>query len=122
MFFNDDFNHSLNIDQFLSNNPIHTGLYIAPFTVEERNRNRNSKTKDMTVNTKTYSERAETHASPVAQRLFRLMELKKTNLCASIDVDTTKEFLELIDKLGPYVCLIKTHIDIINDFSYESNY
>ena len=74
----------------------------------------------MTVNTKTYSERAETHASPVAQRLFRLMELKKTNLCASIDVDTTKEFLELIDKLGPYVCLIKTHIDIINDFSYES--
>ena len=74
----------------------------------------------MTVNTKTYSERAETHTSPVAQRLFRLMELKKTNLCASIDVDTTKEFLELIDKLGPYVCLIKTHIDIINDFSYES--
>ncbi|RCK64690.1 Orotidine 5'-phosphate decarboxylase [Candida viswanathii] len=47
------------------------------------------------------------------------MESKKTNLCASIDVTTTAEFLSLIDKLGPHICLVKTHIDIISDFSYE---
>lgn len=67
----------------------------------------------------TYTQRAEKHPSPVAQRLFRLMETKKSNLCASVDVNTTSEFLALIDKLGPSICLVKTHIDIIDDFSYE---
>ncbi|QBM86196.1 orotidine-5'-phosphate decarboxylase [Metschnikowia aff. pulcherrima] len=67
----------------------------------------------------TYSQRAEKHASPVAARLLRLMEEKKSNLCASVDVSTTKEFLDLIEKLAPYICLVKTHIDIIDDFSYE---
>ncbi|EGW31364.1 orotidine-5'-phosphate decarboxylase [Spathaspora passalidarum NRRL Y-27907] len=71
------------------------------------------------VNNKTYTERANVHPSPVAQRLFNLMDSKKTNLCASVDVRTTAEFLALIDKLGPFVCLVKTHIDIIDDFSYE---
>lgn len=68
----------------------------------------------------TYTQRAEQHPSPVAQRLLRLMEAKKSNLCASVDVNTTSEFLSLIDKLGPYICLVKTHIDIIDDFSYET--
>lgn len=68
---------------------------------------------------KSYSERAANHKSPLAARLFNLMETKKSNLCASVDVTTTKEFLSLIDKLGPYICLVKTHIDIIDDFTYE---
>ena len=71
------------------------------------------------VNTKTYTSRAEAHTSPVAQRLFKLMDTKQTNLCASVDVKTTAEFLSLIDKLGPFICLVKTHIDIVDDFSYE---
>lgn len=68
---------------------------------------------------KTYSQRAEVHPSPVAARLLRLMDEKKTNLCASVDTTSTAEFLDLIDKLGPKICLVKTHIDIISDFSYE---
>lgn len=67
----------------------------------------------------TYAARAEAHKAPLAQRLFRLMEEKKSNLCASVDVTTTKEMLELIEKLGPYICLVKTHIDIVEDFSYD---
>ncbi|CAN3375948.1 hypothetical protein DIRU0_E18316 [Diutina rugosa] len=67
----------------------------------------------------TYTERADAHTSPLAQRLFRLMESKQTNLCASVDVTTTQEMLALVDKLGPYICLVKTHIDIIDDFTYE---
>lgn len=66
-----------------------------------------------------YTARAAKHPSPVAQRLLRLMDTKKTNLCASVDVKTTAEFLSLIDKLGPYICLVKTHIDIIDDFSFD---
>lgn len=66
-----------------------------------------------------YTQRAELHPSPVAQRLLRLMDDKRTNLCASVDVTTTAEFLELIDKLGPYICLVKTHVDILDDFTYS---
>lgn len=46
------------------------------------------------------------------------MESKKSNLCASVDVRTTDELLQLLDKLGPYICLVKTHMDIVDDFSY----
>lgn len=66
-----------------------------------------------------YGERAEVHPAPVARRLLNLIETKQTNLCASVDLTTSEEFLALIEKLGPYICLVKTHIDVISDFSYE---
>ncbi|TID22599.1 hypothetical protein CANINC_003259 [Pichia inconspicua] len=48
------------------------------------------------------------------------MEEKKSNLCASLDIATTSELLSILDTIGPYICLVKTHIDIISDFTYES--
>ncbi|EDO16823.1 hypothetical protein Kpol_1056p24 [Vanderwaltozyma polyspora DSM 70294] len=66
-----------------------------------------------------YESRAETHPNAVASKLLRLMAEKKTNLCASLDVHSTKELLELADKLGPYICLVKTHVDILDDFTIE---
>ncbi|VVT55714.1 uncharacterized protein SAPINGB_P004701 [Magnusiomyces paraingens] len=69
--------------------------------------------------TKTYEERAAVHKSHTAKRLLTLMAEKKTNLCASLDVTTTAELLRLADILGPYISLVKTHIDIVSDFSYE---
>lgn len=68
----------------------------------------------------TYGERAKTHPLAVARRLLELMETKETNLCASVDVTTTAELLALVDRLGPHVCLVKTHIDIVSDFSYDA--
>ncbi|KAL3235572.1 orotidine-5'-phosphate decarboxylase [Nakaseomyces bracarensis] len=67
----------------------------------------------------TYLQRAEAHPSPVASKLLRLMHEKKTNLCASLDVTTTAELLKLVETLGPYICLLKTHVDILSDFSFE---
>lgn len=67
-----------------------------------------------------YAERAQSHNSPVARRLFSIMEQKKTNLCASLDITNTAELLSILDKIGPYICLVKTHIDIISDFTYET--
>lgn len=67
----------------------------------------------------TYKERAATHPSPVAAKLFNIMHEKQTNLCASLDVRTTKELLELVEALGPKICLLKTHVDILTDFSME---
>ncbi len=72
------------------------------------------------TSSKTYEERAEVHPSPVAQKLLRLMEQKKTNLCASVDLTKTADILSLVEKVGPNICLVKTHMDIVDDFSYET--
>ncbi|KAK9456468.1 Orotidine 5'-phosphate decarboxylase domain-containing protein [Dipodascopsis uninucleata] len=71
------------------------------------------------VNSKSYEERMNAHTSALARRLFKVMLEKRTNLCVSLDVLTTLELLKLADLLGPYVCVFKTHIDILGDFSYE---
>lgn len=44
-----------------------------------------------------YEERAKTHASPLAKRLFAIASSKKTNVTVSADVATTKELLNLAD-------------------------
>lgn len=72
------------------------------------------------MSTKSYSERAAAHRNPVAAKLLNLMEEKKSNLCASLDVRKTAELLRLVEVLGPYICLLKTHVDILEDFSFEN--
>lgn len=47
------------------------------------------------------------------------MERKQTNLCVSLDVTSCTELLSLADSLGPLVCCVKTHVDILSDFSHE---
>ncbi len=64
-----------------------------------------------------YSDRAKTCASPLAAQLFQLLDDKKTNLALSADVTSAAELLALADKLGPEICVLKTHIDIIHDFT-----
>ena len=64
-----------------------------------------------------YTERAAYCLSTVAKRLLQLMETKKTNLGLSADVTDAQTLLGLADELGPEICLLKTHIDIITDFT-----
>jgi len=64
----------------------------------------------------TYGERAAKFSNISAKCLLLTMERKKSNLCVSVDVTRADHFLQVIDAVGPYTCLIKTHIDIIEDF------
>lgn len=64
-----------------------------------------------------YEKRAELAKNANARKLFTIMATKKTNLCLSVDLTTSTEILDLIEKVGEHVCLVKTHVDIIEDFS-----
>lgn len=63
-----------------------------------------------------YADRAELACHPLSKELFLLMEEKKTNLAASADLTCKAELLAFADAVGPHICILKTHADIIEDF------
>ena len=64
-----------------------------------------------------FLKRASLTLHPMAQKLFKTMEDKKSNLAIALDVCSQKELLKLAVDLGPYVCMVKTHVDILEDFT-----
>ncbi|KAL4807364.1 Orotidine 5'-phosphate decarboxylase domain-containing protein [Aspergillus unguis] len=64
-----------------------------------------------------YATRAANHPNPLTAKLFSIAEAKKTNVTVSADVTTTAELLDLADRLGPYIAVLKTHIDILSDLT-----
>lgn len=71
-----------------------------------------------TVTTSTYRARASNPATgPLASYLLRLIAIKQTNLCLSADVDTSAELLALAEEVGDSICVLKTHCDIVSDWS-----
>ncbi|CCM03148.1 uncharacterized protein FIBRA_05270 [Fibroporia radiculosa] len=67
----------------------------------------------------TYAQRAENHHNPAAKALLETIGRKKSNLCVSVDVTKQADFLRIIDVVGPYICLVKTHVDVIEDFEFS---
>ena len=63
-----------------------------------------------------YEQKLEQCEHSVAQKLLQIAVDKKSNLIASADFTTTKELLELAEKVGPHIVALKTHIDILLDF------
>lgn len=66
-----------------------------------------------------YEERAALAQNPLGRQLFELMARKKTNLSVAADVATVEEMLELADKVGPHICVFKTHVDVFDKWSDE---
>jgi orotidine 5'-phosphate decarboxylase subfamily 1 len=67
----------------------------------------------------TFQQRAQLCQNAVAKQLFALMQTKQTNLCVAADVTSSKELLQLADEIGPEICVLKTHVDILDDFSLQ---
>lgn len=61
--------------------------------------------------------RADHAKCPVAKKLFHLMAAKQTNLCVAVDLPKSNQILDLIEQIGPYICVLKTHVDVVEDFN-----
>lgn len=68
----------------------------------------------------TYLERAKLCANTTAKQLLELMETKKTNLAIAADVTTKAELIKIAEELGDEICILKTHIDILEDFDIDT--
>ncbi|XP_015788577.1 uridine 5'-monophosphate synthase [Tetranychus urticae] len=64
-------------------------------------------------------ERMSRTVNPINKVLFEMMERKKTNLCLAVDLTKSSEIIDIVDKMGPHVVIIKIHVDIIEDFDRE---
>lgn len=68
-----------------------------------------------------YSVRAEIQDTPpLTSYLLHLISIKRSNLCVSADVHSTSVLLRLAEEVGDYICVLKTHSDIIDDFSEKT--
>ncbi len=54
---------------------------------------------------------------PLAQKLLKMIEDKKTNLAVALDVTSQSELFRMADELGPYISVLKTHVDILDDYT-----
>lgn len=60
------------------------------------------------------------YINPLTQKLLNKMQEKKSNLVLSLDVTTQAEFFDMLDKVGNEIVMLKTHVDIIDD--YDENF
>lgn len=69
--------------------------------------------------TRTYEQRATDAVNATTKKLLQCVIRKKSNLSIAADVLTKNELLSIANNLGPYICLLKTHIDMICDFDID---
>lgn len=61
-------------------------------------------------------ERMDFKFNRMTDNMYDIMMQKKTNLILSADLTKKEELLDLIATSGPYICMVKIHADIIEDF------
>lgn len=75
-------------------------------------------TKQQEIQSLPFSVRADLpHTPPLTSYLLHLISIKRSCLCVSADVHSTSALLRLAEEVGDYICVFKTHADIIDDFS-----
>ena len=71
------------------------------------------------IQKQSFAQRAQIATHPLAKRLFQLMADKQTNLCVNADVTRAEELLHYVALVADQIAVLKTHIDIVEDFTPE---
>lgn len=66
-----------------------------------------------------YKDRIQFTNNSLTAELLNIMTAKQSNLCVAADVCTKAELLSLAESIGPHICILKLHIDIIEDFDFD---
>ncbi len=64
-----------------------------------------------------FQDRLSATEAPMTRKLMEAMLRKKSNLVLSLDVDDSETFFNILDQAGPEIFMVKTHADIIKDYS-----
>ena len=54
---------------------------------------------------------------PMARRYMEVATQKQSLVCLAADRNTMSGLLELINEVGPYIAALKTHVDLVDDWS-----
>ncbi|XP_015110463.1 uridine 5'-monophosphate synthase [Diachasma alloeum] len=63
-----------------------------------------------------FAERSKVAKNPLAAKLLNLMSQKETTLCLAADLTSADEIIDLTERAGPHIAVLKIHVDIIEDF------
>lgn len=66
---------------------------------------------------RSYAELAAQIKNPIAKKLLEIVQAKQTNLCLAADVHTSAELIDLAEKIGPHIAVLKTHLEITEDWT-----
>lgn len=64
-----------------------------------------------------FLERAELCLNPTAKKLFSILHHKNTRLALAADTTSAEELISFAELLGDQISVLKTHIDILTDFT-----
>ena len=59
-------------------------------------------------------------ANPLAHRYMETAVRKQSLVCLAADMRTVGELVDLVNSVGPHIAALKTHADMVDDFSRES--
>lgn len=65
----------------------------------------------------TFEDRFPYAKNEVAKRLFKIIIEKKTNLVLAADLTDATDILNLAESVGPHICSLKLHVDIVEHFN-----
>jgi len=54
------------------------------------------------------------------RKYMEISEKKQSLVCLAADKNTMSEMFELLDKVAPFVTVLKTHVDLIDDWNMEA--
>ena len=59
-------------------------------------------------------------AHPLSHRFMEAAVEKQTLVVLAADLETTAELVQLINEVGPHIAALKTHVDMVEDYSKDA--